>query len=340
MQDFLRDEFFIKLASNPDEDTRHYWQKWLEKYPERKKDFELARQTIQSLRYKKTKSLSESDYNRMFLNIRAFKQQEDEKESNNALIRKRKFYPNILRFAAVILFCITLSFGIVYLVSEYKPDQTASYEEIIEINVPYGAKKTIRLADGSAIRLNAGSQLIFPKQFKNSVRTVELKGEAFFEVAKDENRPFIIRTGEINTYVLGTSFNLRHYETEENIEVALVSGKVKVIDVHGNETFLKPLEAAVYSKETKTIKKQCFDVRLVTSWKDNILIFEKASIRQIVERLENWYGVKITIDLNNPITGLYNGEYRDESLKTVLDGIGYTSGFQYSIDGNYVTIKN
>ena len=74
---------------------------------------------------------------------------------------------------------------------------------------------------------------------------------------------------------MGTSFNLRNYEVEEIIEVALVSGNVKVIDVHGNETFLKPLDAAVYSKDNKTIKKQGFDARLVTSWKDNILLFEK-----------------------------------------------------------------
>ena len=129
-------------------------------------------------------------------------------------------------------------------------------------------------------------------------------------------------------------------ETEEIIEVALVSGNVKVIDLQGNETMLNPLDAAIYSKTTKTIKKQGFDARLVTSWKDNILLFDKATIPQIVERLENWYGVKITIDLDNPISGLYSGEYRDESLEMVLNGIGYTSGFQYSIDGNYITIKN
>jgi len=340
MRDFLQDEFFIKLVNNPDEDTRHYWQRWLEKHPERKKEFELARQTIQSIRYKKTKKLSESDYNRMFLKIRAFKQLQDEIESNTAFIKKRKHYPNILRVAAVILFFVTISFGIVYLSSEHKYDQVTSYEEIIEINVPYGAKKTIRLADGSTIRLNAGSRFVFPKQFKNTVRTVELKGEAYFEVARDENRPFIIKTGDINTYVLGTSFNLRHYEAEEFIEVALVSGNVKVIDVQGNETLLNPLDAAIYSKDTKTITTQGFDARLVTSWKDNILLFEKATIPQIVQRLENWYGVKITIDLDNPIIGLYSGEYRDESLEMVLDGIGYTSGFQYSIDGNYITIKN
>ena len=177
MQDLLRDEFFVKLVNNPDEDTTHFWQKWLEKYPERKKDFELARQTIQSIRYKETKKLSESDHSRMFLNIRAFKQLQEEKESNNALTKKRTHYPNILRIAAVVLFFVTLSFGIVYLISEDSPDHATSYEEIVEINVPYGAKKTIRLADGSTIRLNAGSQLVFPKQFKNMVRT---KGRGIF----------------------------------------------------------------------------------------------------------------------------------------------------------------
>ena len=339
MRDLLRDDFFIKMVNNPDANTKHYWQRWLERHPERKEDFELAMQTIQSIKYKKTKKLSEADYDRMFLQIRAFKQLQDEKEKDT-LPKNRRLYPYMVGVAAVILFLITISFGVVYYIPENIPDPVSSNEELIEKNVPFGAKNTIKLGDGSVIRLNAGSQLKFPKQFANDIRTVELVGEAFFDVAKDENRPFIIKTGEVSTQVLGTSFNLRHYDDEENIEVALITGNVKVNDAHGNVILLKPSEMAVYSKNNKTIQKKSFNVRLVTSWKDNILVFEKATMKQITNKLEQWYGVKINTDLNSPIIGLYNGEFKDEPLYMVLEGIGFASGFQFSIDVNNVTIKN
>ncbi len=340
MRKLLRDEFFIKMVNNPDADTKHYWKRWLKRHPEHKEEFEFARQTIQSIKYKKEKRLSESDYDRMFAQIRKFKQEQDEKESIFILPKKRRLYPIMVWTAAVILFLITFSFSISYFIPENIPDNLTLNEELIEKNVPFGAKNTIKLADGSVVRLNAGSKLIFPEHFTRDIRTVELKGEAFFDVAKDENRPFIIKTGEISTQVLGTSFNVRYHENEENIEVALISGIVKINDSRGNEIFLKPSEMAVYSKNDKNLQKKNFNVRLITSWKDNILVFEKASIQQIKEKLERWYGVKIKIDLDSPIVGLYSGEFKDEPLDVVLDGIGYASGFQYYIDDKFVTIKN
>jgi len=340
MRDLLRDEFFIKMVNNPNADTKHYWKRWLERHPERQEDFELAKQAIQSIKYKESKRLSESDYDGIFAKIRAFKKLQDEKESNIILSKKGKLYPSMVWAAAVILFLITFSFSVVYFISEKIPDDLSLHEVLIEKNIPFGAKNTITLADGSVVRLNSGSQLIFPKQFSPDIRTVELKGEAFFDVAKDENRPFTIKTGEVSTQVLGTSFNIRYYDDEENIEVALVSGIVRINDNQGNETLLKPLEMAVYSKNAKTIEKKDFNARLVTSWKDNILVFEKASIQQITDKLERWYNVKIKIDLDSPIIGLYSGEFKDEPLDVVLDGIGYASGFQYYIDDKFVTIKN
>ncbi len=340
LQDFLRDEFFIKMVNNPNADTRHYWKLWLARYPERQEDFELAKQIVHSIKYKNPRKLSESDYDRLFTQIIKFKKLEDEKDSNNILPKKRKLFQFMAWAAAIILFLITFSFSVFYFIHEKKPVELSIHEVFIEKKVPLGAKKTIKLSDGSVIRLNSGSKLIFPKQFANDNRTVELRGEAFFDVSKDSNRPFIIKTGDVSTQVLGTSFNIRNYDFEDNIEVALVSGLVKINDSQGNETLLKPLEMAVYSKDAKNIKKNGFNIKLVTSWKDNIIVFEKASINQIMGKLERWYGVKIEIDFEKPIVGLYSGEFQNETLNVVLDGIGYASGFNYSIDNNFVTIKN
>lgn len=340
LRDFLKDEFFVKMVNNPDEDTRHYWKSWLARHPERQEDYELAKHFVHSLKYKNSRKISESDYNKLFTQIIKFKKLEDENDSINILSKKRKLFAFMAWTAAIIIFLITFSFSVGYFTPDKKPIELSIHEELIEKIVPFGSKNTIKLSDGSVIRLNSGSKLIFPKQFASDNRTVELRGEAFFDVAKDANRPFRIKTGDVSTQVLGTSFNIRYYNFEENIEVALISGIIKINDSQGNETILKPMEMAVYSKEEKIIKKKGFNVKLTTSWKDNIIVFEKASINQIMERLEHWYGVNIKIEFETPIIGLYSGEFKNETLDVVLNGIGYASGFKYSIDNNFVTIKN
>ena len=340
MQDLFQDEFFIKMVNNPDEETTHYWQRWLKLNPDRRKEFELAKQTIQSIRYKNVRNLSASDYDRIFNEIRSFKKKYDEKESLIDLSKKAKLLPIVWKAAAVILFFISVSFGVHYLFLDRVITEELVTVEQIEKFVPLGAKQTIRLGDGTVVRLNSGSKLTYPVQFSEGHRDVELVGEAFFEVARDESRPFTISTGDIRTQVLGTSFNVRYRTEEDHIQVALVSGMVKVRDVRGNEMLLEPSEMAVYSTSDKVIKKKYFDEKLVTSWKDNILIFEKASIREVVDQLEKWYGVNIDMQLKTPIVGMYSGEYKDKSLDIVLEGIGYASGFQYEIDGMNVKIKN
>lgn len=340
MQDLFQDEFFIKMVNNPDEETTHYWQRWLKLNPDRRKEFELAKQTIQSIRYKNVRNLSATDYDRIFNDIRSFKKKYDEKESLIDLSKKAKLLPIVWKVAAVILFFISVSFGAHYLFLDRVITEELVTVEQIEKFVPFGAKQTIRLGDGTLVRLNSGSTLKYPAQFSDGERNVELKGEAFFEVTRDESRPFTISSGDIRTQVLGTSFNVRYRTDEDHIQVALVSGMVKVRDVRGNEMLLEPSEMAVYSTSDKVIKKKNFDEKLVTSWKDNILIFEKASIGEVVDQLEKWYGVNIDMQLKTPIVGMYSGEYKDKSLDIVLEGIGYASGFQYEIDGMNVKIKN
>lgn len=338
MQDLLKDPFFIKMVNNPDSEAKHYWQIWLEQHPDRKKDFDYAKQIVRSIKYKETKNLSDADYDKVFIQIMDFKKKSDEK-GYKFLVTKKKSNYEIFKVAAAILFLITVSFSFYYLFPENGNDSVTYGEEYIYKKVPFGAKNTIKLTDGTKIILNAGSQLVFPKQFKGNVRTVELKGEAFFDVAKD-GRPFIIKTGKISTSVLGTTFNLRAYEKEKIVEIALITGKVKINDMEGFEMLLEPSEMAVFSKETNAFDRKGFDERLVTSWKDNILVFEKATIKQIKEKLEQWYGVDVKIELNGPLNGLYTGEHKNESLEVVLDGIGFTSGFHYKIDNKSLTIKN
>ncbi|GJM27437.1 MAG: anti-sigma factor [Cyclobacteriaceae bacterium] len=341
MKDLLQDEFFIKSVCNPDQEATDYWRRWLERNPDRKDDFELARQAILSIEYKNYKKIPKSASEQMFENIRAFKRLIDEKESldesNNFL---RPYTSRILRVASVVVVLITISFSLYYFDFGINKDQAHASNFKVEKNTPHGVKKTIILPDGTVVKLNSGSELKYPSQFINGKRMVELRGEAFFDVVEDKSRPFIVKTRDIYAQVLGTSFNIRSYQDEENSEVALISGRVKVNDFLGNEILLEPSEKVVFSYKNEELYKSKFNVHMVTGWLENILIFEKSSIEQIAVKLERWYGVKIDFDLSSPIKGSYSGEFKDEPLNVVLDGIGYASEFEYLINGNHVTIKN
>ncbi|NJN24763.1 MAG: DUF4974 domain-containing protein [Cyclobacteriaceae bacterium] len=328
------------MVQNPDQETIHYWERWLSKHPERRDEFELARQTVKSMQYKHRYQMPAQDYDDLFIKLRLFKKETDHELSNMYLDRHRRMRHLFLKVAAVITFFLTFLFTVYFLVP-YQPDEEDSLAlAMVHKEVPPGAKSTFRLSDGTVVRLNAGSKISYPAQFASHVRELSLEGEAYFEVVKDSERPFIIHTGELQTAVLGTSFNVRYLAREENIEVALVSGVVKINDAKGAELLLNPTEMAVYSRNNQILTKKNFDARLVTAWKDNILLFEKATLSDIITQLENWYGVEIEVQLNSPIVGLYSGEYIDKSLEIVLEGIGYASGFQFKIDGKQVRIQN
>jgi ferric-dicitrate binding protein FerR (iron transport regulator) len=194
------------------------------------------------------------------------------------------------------------------------------------------------LPDSSIVKLNAGSELRYPAQFESNSRKVFLKGEAFFEIKRNTTQPFVISTGEIETQVLGTSFNIRAYQTETINKVAVVSGLVKVITTNGLSFLVEPEHMAVYEKEEKSLRTQLYDEKKEIGWKDNILYFDKIPLREVFSTLEVWYDVNINADNTISLNETYSGEFHNETLRNVLEGIGYTSGFSFTMDGKQVKI--
>ncbi len=207
-----------------------------------------------------------------------------------------------------------------------------------------GQKYTMKLSDGTMVKLNSESEIHYPQNFSDSLRIIEFKGEAFFEVADDPTRPFVIRTGSINTTVLGTSFNIKTNNNADDFEVAVVTGSVKVSrespDHSLDERYLTPNQQAVFSSKHNTFRVQNFDAEKVLAWVNGILVFENSSLEEITKKLENWYGVEIdATGLNQRILKGYTGNYKDKSLETVLNGISFVLGFEYEIRGKKVIIK-
>ncbi|MCW9706633.1 FecR family protein [Fodinibius salsisoli] len=217
-------------------------------------------------------------------------------------------------------------------------------EQITKI-AEMGQKKMLTLADGTEIHLNAGSSITFPEQFSVKKREVVLSGEAFFKVKEDSARPFIVQTKNLSTTVLGTSFNVRSYDNDQQSDVSLVTGKLKVqpSDTTREATsyVLAPGEAVVLDKRNNTLEQTRFDTGIRLGWTEGVLVFENAGKDEIITRIERWYGVTIKVENREKSVDQqwkYRGIFKDESLEDVLKGISYVKNFTYQIENQTVTI--
>lgn len=169
---------------------------------------------------------------------------------------------------------------------ENTPGDTVVDEEYHTMEVPRGAEYNLTLSDGTKVWLNADTRLKFPTHFNSGKRYVELTGEAYFQVSRDETRPFIVHSGDIDVRVLGTEFCIRNY-TDKATLATLVKGSVEVTDFVGRQMILKPGQQTVTANGYTSVR----DVETIyyTSWKDGYFIFENTPLEEIMEELSLWY---------------------------------------------------
>lgn len=199
---------------------------------------------------------------------------------------------------------------------------------------PAGMKSKIFLPDGSQVWLNSLSELRYAENLGDADRTIFLEGEAFFEVAKDPERPFIVIAKNISTTALGTSFNINAFE--DTFQVSLVTGKVKVAGLDSLESgleglILNPGQSAVYKNKDGKLVLGDFELSEAIGWKDGELHFEDASFREVLDKLELWYGVTVRVDSNLNIDKHYTGRFKNESLKNVMENISFSLNLKYEI---------
>jgi transmembrane sensor len=213
--------------------------------------------------------------------------------------------------------------------------------ELLTSKSSRGQKLIITMNDGSKVYLNSSSTLSYPATFPSDKREVFLEGEAFFEVTRNENRPFLIRSGNITTRVLGTSFNINAFDVN-NISVSVATGKVQV-NIDGasrttsnlsNSVVLLPDQQAIYHKQNGLMLAS-IDIERFIAWKNNTLHFENASLQEVAVVLERWYN--ITIEFKDPEIKKcrINGQYKGQTLNRVLESIQYMYKIHYEFsEGN------
>jgi len=193
----------------------------------------------------------------------------------------------------------------------------------------------IDLSDGSVVWLNRNSEIRYGKNFNDSIRAVSLTGEAFFKVAKNPNKPFIVQTDNVQTKVLGTSFNVQAFQNRETIEVALLEGKVDVgiitDSIITNSETLEPGDLFAYHKIDKTHTTERFDDNAPYAWRDGIIYFYRADVHEVAQTLQNWYDVTITIEQDSSIQGtlVHKFDANELTLEQALRGISLVSNYRF-----------
>lgn len=325
----------------PSDDRSFYWEKWMGSNRDKKAAVSKARNAILKLKFKEDR-LDENELGQILENVILHKK--SARHPRTVPVRQLNLNWWVKIAASFLLIAFSI-YAFRYLVKN-NPTNFAD-QQFIEIKKafnPEGRKSRIALPDGSMVNLNAESTLLFPAEFNDSLRIVELKGEAFFDVVENKNKPFIVKTNDIETRVLGTTFNVRAFEDEKEINVALVSGKVRVTapgktTTQNKNHILLPGEKLTYNKSEASYVKSPFDITEETGWKDEILVFKNTDFKDFITLLERWYGVEINVTNAPEKKWSVNGRFKNESLEEVLIGVQFTYEIEYEIENKIVTLN-
>lgn len=208
-------------------------------------------------------------------------------------------------------------------------DSTLHYNTL---RVPRGGEYRIVLADGTKVWVNSESELVFPTRFSSVKREVFLKGEAYFEIAHDKQKPFYVRSGVVQVHATGTAFNVMSYNDEPDLRVTLVEGGVNIEDNREIISRLTPNTQFILNKADGTYDVQNIDSRVATSWKNGSFFFDNESLGSITRKLSRWYGIDIEYDKPEISQYKFSGEIRKyENADKVLDMLKLTNEITYTV---------
>ena len=260
---------------------------------------------------------------------------DNSKVGNNSLVRRIGEWYRIAAAVLLIPFLLT---------SLYFYTETNNPKEWVEEYVPYGQSKMVCLPDSSKLWLNAGTKLIYPKKFNNSLRQVYVAGEAYAEITKDKSRPFVMSAGEVTVEVLGTKFNVKSYSEDSHIAVSLMEGSVRMNANYKGLSkikLLKPGEIVRYSKRTGELQKSEFIVASSKQWHNSKgFYFMDESLSEIAVALERYFDVRINIE-NEALKKerYYSMFVNNESLDEILSALNASGKMIIERKANMIYIK-
>ena len=212
----------------------------------------------------------------------------------------------------------------------------------ISVEAPLGSKTKLYLPDGTWVWLNAGSRMTYSQGFGVDNRKVELEGEGYFEVKRNEKIPFFVKTKDLQLQVLGTKFNFRDYPEDHEVVVSLLEGKVGLNNLlrEEKEAVLSPDERAVLNKANGLLTVESVTASNASQWTDGYLFFDEELLPDIAKELERSYNVKIHIANDSLKTFRFYGNFvrREQNIQEVLEALASTEKMQYKIEERNITI--
>ena len=216
------------------------------------------------------------------------------------------------------------------------PDTTEIFHTL---EIPRGGEYLLTLSDGTMIYLNSESTLSFPVKFQGKERKVYLTGEAYFKVAKNTEHPFVVTAGELEVLVTGTTFGVRAYKDEKDIQTTLESGRVTV-RVEGKSVKLVPNKQVLFNKSTMGLEVRDVDVDLYLAWADGRLVYDNCPLEKILTDLGRWYNIDVFYSRDELRSYQFSlNMKKHEEFTQVLELIGKTGEVQFEIKDNTVIVK-
>ena len=247
-----------------------------------------------------------------------------------------KWLPVFAQIAAVLILAILFSafYNHFHVTKPCKISESIVYQQV---KASYGTQSRVELADGTIVYLNSGSTLRFPNSFSGmKTRYVELIGEGNFEVAKNNEQPFIVNIDKIQIKALGTTFNVEAYPNNSSFTIALVEGSIQLQQKANNQIAdlleMKPNQVAFYNQSKNQLQwKTEADLNKYTAWTNGKIILSNDPVNTVIQKLENWYNVDIELADKRLEKYRFTGTFIDEPLEQVLSILNLTSHMQYII---------
>lgn len=257
-------------------------------------------------------------------------------EPNQTKSHKIVLYKRILGYAAMVLALVSIGLG----VGKYCESELSEADLIVQVPAN-GDVREVVLPDGTKVWVNRGSVLKYPAHFAKESRHVELDGEAYFEVKRDQSRPFMVTSDAMSVKVLGTIFNLRSYKNSPLTETSLIEGAV---EVRGNrnegQIVLSPGQKAELNRKTGRLQVKQVNSKLDAVWHDDLIPFESATIFEIASVLERFYQVKIILspDISN---STYSGVLkRSDNIDKVLSSLKNSIPITFRKNGSNIYLQS
>lgn len=210
------------------------------------------------------------------------------------------------------------------------------------LQVPQGGEYCLVLSDGTKVWLNSESSIRYPVRFSANERKIELSGEAYFEVSKNENQPFLVITGDQQVKVLGTSFNISSYDENPVIFTTLVEGQIEV-SLKSNpqvKQLLNPNDQSYYAKGLDVISKRTVDPSQYIAWKDGRFVFQDENLSDIMKTLSKWYDIDVFFTNEKARQIRFTGNLqRNLGFEEILKKIEKTNEIEFKIKGNQIIIE-